>query len=169
MANTFQRKFLMPGLPSTTDASSVRTIKQAYWRLGDGWSLRLRHEVTASGDESDSLTIKGKRSGASAFAFKLALGAMTTTVEKEARAAFFAAAGEHVVQKTRMDWSCKGHDGWVDAFLDRNAGLVVAEFEHDNESDSSAMPFPDGALREITAEIEYVNESLAYRPFKSWT
>lgn len=72
-----------------------------------------------------------------------------------------------LIEKNR--WFIKVRNSlWeVDEFMGENQGLVVAEIELDDESQSFDMP--PWAGKEITDDARYYNSNLSIRPFKSWT
>ncbi len=54
----------------------------------------------------------------------------------------------------------------IDEFLGRNAGLVVAELEIEDEAAEFARPPWLG--REVTDDVRYYNASLAQQPYDGW-
>lgn len=141
-------------------------MRQAYWRLGEGWSLRFRRTGDAPPFE-DTLTVKGDRHGLEAVQFSISL-TPADGVDRQSRDTFFSAAGDHQVVKTRQFFQFEGRTWRLDVFSGRNAGLVVAELEGQDEAELESVMVPPWAQREVTAEHEYNNEQLAYRPFKDW-
>lgn len=68
----------------------------------------------------------------------------------------------------KMRWLIKvGDNLWeVDEFMGDNQGLVVAEIELDDETQSFDMP--PWAGQEVTDDKRYYNSNLSMKPFKSW-
>ncbi len=65
----------------------------------------------------------------------------------------------HVLEYSGKIWE-------VDNFHGDNEGLTVAEIELDEENEEFALPSWLG--QEVTADLRYLNSSLAKKPFISW-
>ena len=71
-----------------------------------------------------------------------------------------------MISKSRYQLEYKGHLWEVDRFHDLNAGLVVAEIELDDESET--FDFPKWIGEEVTENKKYLNCNLALHPFSKW-
>lgn len=114
------------------------------------WTVRIRFS-----DELTYLTIKGRRTMATAVEFEWSLE--RATAEHLLTLADFPA-----IEKTRFNW--RGVDGllWeVDEFIGRFDGLIVAEIELLNEEQSVILPLWLG--RELTGKHAWSNARLAAR------
>jgi adenylate cyclase len=160
-----ERRFLLDSLPPE-DPVDQTTIRQAYWRLGDGWSLRVRREGRSDEDTRNSITIKGPRTGVSRPELNLFLPNETDATS--AAESLFRAAGNNKVVKTRFSYLIDGLTWDVDKFHWDNNGLIIAEIEMDDPAVLAGIPIPDWAVREVTHEIQYANDYLAFHPFKTW-
>jgi adenylate cyclase len=70
------------------------------------------------------------------------------------------------INKVRYKVLHKGRIWEVDEFLDSNAGLIVAEIELSNESES--FDLPDWVWKEVTDDARYYNANLSTKPYEDW-
>jgi len=70
------------------------------------------------------------------------------------------------VDKTRYLVKHGKHVWEVDVFEGRNAGLIVAEIELDDEDE--AFEKPDWLGREVSDDPRYYNMNLAKQPYSTW-
>lgn len=72
-----------------------------------------------------------------------------------------------LIEKKR--WLIKvGKSSWeIDEFMGDNLGLVIAEIELDDESQTFELP--SWAGKEVTHDERYYNSNLSMTPFNSWT
>jgi CYTH domain-containing protein len=54
----------------------------------------------------------------------------------------------------------------VDVFQEQNLGLIVAEIELKEESES--FDIPDWIDKEVTGDIKYYNSNLSSNPYRNW-
>jgi adenylate cyclase len=160
-----ERRFLLAGLPHE-DPVDQTTIRQAYWRLGGGWSLRVRREGRADDDTRNSITVKGPWHGVSRPEFSLFLADDATGISA-VESLFRAASGNKIV-KTRFSYLIDGLTWDVDQFHWENEGLIIAELEMDDPVALAKVARPGWTVREVTGEVQYANDHLAFHPFKSW-
>lgn len=73
---------------------------------------------------------------------------------------------EDYVDKTRYHVQHAGHVWEVDVFEGRNAGLIVAELELDDEDE--AFEKPDWLGSEVSDDPRYYNMNLAKQPYTTW-
>ncbi|MEP3890376.1 MAG: CYTH domain-containing protein [Hellea sp.] len=71
-----------------------------------------------------------------------------------------------LIEKKRWLVSAGNLTWEVDEFMGDNQGLVVAEIELEDESQSFEMPVWVG--KEVTDDARYYNSSLSVMPFKRW-
>lgn len=140
-------------------------LVQAYLAAEPERTVRIR--VAAGGAK---LTVKGPSAGGTRTEIECDMDAAAAKAILDA--GLFAGAP---VSKTRSTLRV-GNLVWeVDQFEGGNAGLVIAEVEHNGtaqtleEWDASIEnERPDWIAREITGEPRFSNSSLALRPFASW-
>jgi len=70
------------------------------------------------------------------------------------------------VDKIRYHVKHAGHVWEVDVFEGRNAGLIVAEIELDDEDE--AFDKPDWLGSEVSDDPRYYNMNLAQHPYSTW-
>ena len=71
-----------------------------------------------------------------------------------------------IISKIRYNIPANNHIYEVDVFFDDNDGLIVAEIELSNATESFIKP--DWLGREVTGDTKYYNSSLSKNPFKLW-
>ena len=86
----------------------------------------------------------------------------------EAVEKLFMAAGSQKIVKTRYSFLLDDLPWDVDLFHWENEGLIIAELEMDDPAELARITKPTWAVREVTYEAQYSNDSLAFRPYKSW-
>jgi adenylate cyclase len=160
-----ERRFLLDSLP-LAEPVDLTTIRQAYWRLGDGWSMRVRREGRSDSDTRNSVTIKGPRNGVSRPELNMFLPDDSDSIEAVEK--LFMAAGSHKIVKTRYSFLLDDLPWDVDLFHWENEGLIIAELEMDDPAELARITKPTWAVREVTYEAQYSNDNLAFRPYKSW-
>ena len=135
------------------------TITQGYLSIDPSRTVRVR--VVDNG--SAFLTIKGPTEGATRLEFEYAIPAAHahSLLEMcECRVTKL----RHAIPMGRWTWE-------VDEFLDRNAGLVIAEveLEQESEADQIRRSRPEWAGPELTGLHEYSNLNLSQHPYAEWT
>lgn len=70
------------------------------------------------------------------------------------------------VSKTRYKINYRGKIWEVDEFSGNNEGLILAEIELEDESET--FDLPDWIGEEVTEQEQYYNSNLSVKPFKSW-
>lgn len=135
------RRFLLDRLPPGTPGPET-VVRQVFWRLGDGWTLRLRREGPPDAAPRDTVALRGPGSAGWEWALP---------ADPAAVAALFRAGAGHRTIAVR-----RGYAGWaVDEYHWENEGLIVA-------AGTGAPPAWVG--REITADGTYEDENLAFAP-----
>ena len=175
-----ERRFLVRDA-SIVEGSSWKLITQAYYPAPDGHAVRVRLVQHPQDDgwvgETAFIGVKGPRSGGQRWEEEFPL-------KKLADAKALIQASPDVVQKRRYSVIDSDATWEVDIFLGDNIGLVIAELEGKEDTESSeadqsppspkkdnwiwAVEPPAWTLREITFDTNYNNENLAVRPVRRW-
>ena len=150
-------------------------IERKYLVTGDGWRSGAEGETMAQGylsrdpaatvrvrlaGEKAWLTIKGRGEGISRMEHEYAIPAA------DARE-MLGLCVSGVIDKTRYKIRHETHVWEVDVFHGVNEGLIVAEVELGDDSETPDLPPWVGT--EVTSESRYFNSSLSVRPFSEWT
>ena len=130
-------------------------MRQAYLSTTEESTVRVR----IVDDLEAFVTIKTAHSGIARNEFEYAIPC------RDARQLILLRQSESI-EKTRHYIDGAGLVWEVDQFLGKNAGLVIAEVELDNEGSDIALPNWIG--REITGQRQYRNSQLAKHPFGTW-
>jgi adenylate cyclase len=156
MAHEIERKFLVADPAWRDDAASaaVLEIAQAYLCAGVETSVRVRII-----DNAATLTIKGPTRGYTRAEYEYAIPV------DDARGLLPLCTG-FPITKRRYVLDVGGKEWIVDEFSGENAGLIVAEIEFDDESDT--FPRPAWLREEVSHRPEYFNANLATHPYSAW-
>jgi adenylate cyclase len=156
----FERRFIVPNGPNL-DGFDPQIVMQGYFLNRDGYVIRVRRISTpqSDGEEYGSITVKGPRS-------------VTGSRQEEER--YFddpSLAGE-LLRRCHRKLLKRRYalpDTWtVDVFDWDNEGLVIAEYETEQEATLTTIDLPPYVGREITGVLEFNNEWLAYWPWTRW-
>lgn len=129
-------------------------LRQGYLIAEPNKTIRVR----LSG-ETAYLTIKGISEGASRLEFEY-------EIPFEEGRELLDKFSVSDLTKTRYEIKF-GNNVWeVDEFLDKNAGLIVAEIELSNEDEN--FDIPDWIESQVTGEEKYYNSNLSLVPFSTW-
>lgn len=153
MAAEIERKFLVAN-DSWRDGSPGVRIAQGYLSLDPDRTVRVR-----LAGENAWITIKGRTQGITRAEFEYAIP------PEEARD-LLQLCLPSVIDKTRYEVRHGGHVWEIDVFHGENDGLIVAEVELADESESPEMPGWAGT--EVSDEVRYFNSHLARHPFAQW-
>ena len=172
MGRELERRFLCATVPDGEPVSET-LIRQAYWRLGDGWSFRLRR-IGEDPQTENWIAVKGPRQGSERWEFEYPMTSLDMADPERADSLnavlnLYRAGSAHTVVKKRKGFVLDGRTWDVDEFLWDNEGLVIAEIEAHDERELFEVAAPSWVQREVTLEARYNNENLAYEPYKSWT
>lgn len=129
--------------------------RQGYILSDDIKTIRVR--VT---DEHGYITIKGKTKGISRLEYEY-----TIPVNEGVELLNNFATSE--LEKTRYCISYEGKIWEVDDFLGENQGLLVAEIELEDETETFKLP--PWITVEVTGDKKYYNSALSLNPFKRWS
>lgn len=147
MAKEIERKFLVRGDHWRDLATEKLVLRQAYIAAMDDRSVRVR----LTNHTLATLTMKiGKALIRDEFEYEIPVS--------DAEELLGNAIGL-VIEKIRYKVPYKGFVWEVDVFRGAHRGLVVAEVELENESDSPELP--EWVGREVTGEYRYSNQALA--------
>lgn len=153
MNTEIERKFLVGNAEWRDGAAGVR-MAQGYLSLDPGRTVRVR-----VAGKSAWLTIKGRTEGISRAEFEYEIPA----ADGESMLKMCLST---LIEKTRFCIYYHGYVWEVDVFHGENEGLIMAEVELSNTTDSPELP-PWG-LQEVSADPRYFNSYLAGHPFNTW-
>lgn len=151
-----ERKFLVNSNSYKNEAFEKFRILQGFLNTHPERTVRIRIK-----GEDAYITVKGKsnESGLSRYEWESKI----PVVEAEQ---LLKLCEPGIIEKTRY---LIKHKEWiyeVDEFYGENEGLVIAEIELKNETDS--FPKPNWLGREVTGDIRYYNSLLSREPYKTW-
>jgi len=153
MAKEIERKFLVTSEDWREGAHQVH-YAQGYLSKEKECTVRVR-----IAEENAFLTIKGPVQGISRDEFEYPIPV------EDAKEMLQLTSG-NIVEKVRHRIQQGAHLWEVDEFLGKNRGLVVAEVELSDPSES--IIFPPWIGKEVTGDPRYYNSSLAVLPFSEW-
>ncbi|MDN5287198.1 MAG: hypothetical protein JWR38_3472 [Mucilaginibacter sp.] len=110
-------------------------------------------------DEHGYITIKGATQGISRKEYEYII-----PVNEGAELLDNFAVSELEKIRYRIDFDGKVWE--VDEFLGDNEGLLVAEIELENETETFKLP--EWVTTEVTGDQKYYNSNLSVKPFNSW-
>lgn len=155
MALEIERKFLVNhAVWHKSTKENGQFYRQGYILTDPQKTIRVR--ITP---KKSFLTIKGLSVGATRPEFEYEIPQQ----DAEQLLDNFAVAD---LTKIRYKIDFEGKIWEVDEFLDRNAGLIVAEIELESEEETFALP--DWIDKEVTGEEKYYNSTLSEFPFTQW-
>jgi CYTH domain-containing protein len=153
MSKEIERKFLVTSQDWREGAHRVH-YAQGYLSKEKECTVRIR-----IAEENAFLTIKGPVQGISRDEFEYSIPV------EDAKDILQLTRG-NIVEKVRHRIHQEGHLWEVDEFLGKNSGLVVAEVELSDPSET--IVFPSWIGEEVTGDPRYYNSSLAVIPFSEW-
>ena len=153
MGKEIERKFLVEGDAWKRAAQEGLPCRQGYLVADESKTVRVRIIGTRA-----FLTVKSKTSGISRSEFEYAI-----PVED---AESMLALCDQGVEKTRYLILHEGMTWELDVFEGANRGLVMAEIELTEESQSFALPSWIG--KEVSSDPRYYNACLSKHPFSTW-
>lgn len=154
MALETERKFLVISEAWRPLGKAV-AYAQGYLSRGSGRTVRVR-----IAGEKAYLTIKGPVIGITREEFEYPIPI------EDARSMLPLCDGP-VIEKTRTTIPIGSHLWEVDEFSGENAGLIVAEVELSDPSESVVIPEWVGP--EVTGDPRYYNSNLTVHPFREWS
>ena len=153
-----ERKFLLNDKPPVV--AGVEMV-QGYLCEDADRTIRVRLERDEDGVKEGRavLTVKGMPVGLTRPEYEYAIPM------HEAQELMQLCKGS-LVEKTRYRHQVGKHVWEVDVFHGENEGLVVAEIELSDETDS--FDKPDWVGDEVSADPRYANSKLSTHPFRMW-
>ena len=148
-----ERKFLVTSDAFKQGAASVE-ISQVYLTIEENLAVRVRIEGLQA-----SIAVKSKVSERVNREYEYNIPV------DEARSMMKLSVYPPII-KIRFVVDYGRHTWEVDVFQGENSGLIVAEIELDNESETFEKPPWLG--EEVTADYRYLNSNLSRTPFKDW-
>lgn len=155
MAQEIERKFLVKGDEWREGAEATR-FRQGFLSTDPERTVRVR----AAGSKA-WLTIKGKTVGARRTEYEYEIPV------SDAEHLLDALCERPLIEKTRYHVRVGQHTWEVDVFEGENEGLVVAEVELENETDTFEPPSWVG--EEVTRDPRYFNSNLVRNPYANWS
>jgi len=152
-----ERKFLVISEAYKNEAFKTVRIVQGFLNTDPERTVRVRLK-----EDSGVLTVKGKTSDEGITRFE-----WETEISKTEAKALLSLCEEGIIDKMRYEIKVGNHIFEVDEFFEDNAGLVIAEIELKNESDTFIKPNWLG--EEVTNDIRYYNSQLSKQPYKTWS
>lgn len=152
MAIEIERKFLVTSEDWKTGSPTL--YRQGYLSHDKHRTVRIR----IAGNEA-MITVKGLTVGMSRAEYEYSIPVADATDMLEL------CAGP-LIEKKRWLIDVGGNTWEVDEFMGENQGLVVAEIELENESQS--FEIPNWVGEEVTHDERYYNSSLSTTPFRNW-
>jgi adenylate cyclase len=153
MAKEIERKYLID-IEKWEKGGIELKMKQAYLMIEGDKVVRVRIS-----NEKALLTIKGNLSGITRDEFEYEIPV------EDANQLMKMSIG-NVVSKTRYLQKYAGKLWEIDVFEGDNFGLIVAEIELENETESFDIPI--WAKEEVSTDSRYYNFNLSRNPFSNW-
>lgn len=151
-----ERKFLVTSDAYKTEAYRQSRIVQGFLNTHKERTVRVRIQ----GDKG-FLTIKGASSADGLSRFEWEKELPVTECE-----ALLKLCEKGIIEKIRYEINFGNHIFEVDEFFGDNKGLVIAEIELSNETETFEKPSWLG--NEVTGDIRYYNSQLSKQPYIAW-
>lgn len=151
-----ERKFLVTSDAYKTEAYKHSRIVQGFLNTHKERTVRVRIQ----GDKG-FLTIKGASSADGLSRFEWEKELSVTECE-----ALLKLCERGIIEKIRYEINFGNHIFEVDEFFGDNRGLVIAEIELSNETETFEKPSWLG--NEVTGDIRYYNSQLSKQPYIAW-
>lgn len=151
-----ERKFLVISNAYASEAQNKKRIIQGFLNTDPDRTVRVRLK-----DSEGFLTVKGKSSedGLSRFEWE-------KEISKEDALNLLKLCESGVIDKMRYEIPYGKHIFEVDEFFGDNKGLILAEVELNETTESFKKPHWLG--EEVTGQIKYYNAQLSKKPFNTW-
>ena len=151
-----ERKFLVISNAYAFEAQNKKRIIQGFLNTDPDRTVRVRLK-----DSEGFLTVKGKSSedGLSRFEWE-------KEISKEDALNLLKLCESGVIDKMRYEIPYGNHIFEVDEFFGDNKGLILAEVELNETTESFKKPHWLG--EEVTGQIKYYNAQLSKKPFNTW-
>ena len=151
-----ERKFLVLNTSFKNEASAQTRIVQGYLNSHPKRTVRIRIK-----GEQGFITIKGKGNESGTTRMEWEREIPTADAEQ-----LLALCEKGAIDKIRYEIKAGNHMYEVDEFFGKNAGLIIAEIELNDENEAFEKPLWLGT--EVTGDERYYNAYLSQKPFNSW-
>jgi CYTH domain-containing protein len=151
-----ERKFLVSSKAFKEEAFKSTRIIQGFLNTHKERTVRIR----IKGDKG-FLTVKGESSNDGLMRFE-----WEKEISKTEAKSLLKLCESGIIDKIRYEVNVGNHIFEVDEFYGDNEGLIVAEVELKNESESFERP--NWLADEVTGNIKYYNSQLSKQPFNTW-
>jgi CYTH domain-containing protein len=154
MAKEIERKFLVRG-NTWRGQDGGKRYRQGYLSIVKERTVRVR----TTGDKG-FITIKGMSVGAtrSEYEYEIPLADANEMLDRLCE--------RPLIEKTRYRVSHEDLVWEIDEFEGDNRGLIIAEVELEDETQS--VPLPGWIGQEVTGDPRYFNANLVANPFSKW-
>ena len=156
MAVEIERKFLVKNDSFKKACFAKKTIKQGYLNSNMNRTVRIRII-----DDKAFMTVKGKSNAAGTSRFEWEKEIAILDAEE-----LLLLCEPTRIEKTRFYVKSEQHIFEIDVFLGDNLGLIVAEIELEDATETFQKPLWIG--EEVTGNEKYYNSKLSKFPFKDW-
>ena len=151
-----ERKFLVQSDDFLKEVFSKKRIVQAYISSNPERTVRIRIK-----EDKAFLTIKGKGNATGTTRLE-----WETEINVSEAEQLLSICESGTICKIRHEIQVGNHLYEVDVFEGENDGLIIAEIELQNESETFEKPIWLG--KEVTNDERYYNAYLSKNPFKKW-
>lgn len=151
-----ERKFLVTSDAYKTEAYKQSRIVQGFLNTHKERTVRVRIQ-----GDTGFLTIKGASSANGLSRFEWEKELLVTECE-----ALLKLCEKSIIEKIRYEINFGNHIFEVDEFFGDNKGLVIAEIELSDETETFEKPTWLG--KEVTGDIRYYNSQLSKQPYIAW-
>ncbi len=155
MGVEIERKFLVDAAQwEQLEKPNGTPFKQGYLLNDKDRTIRIR-----ATDQHGYITLKGATQGYSRKEYEY-------TIPVDEAWELINHFAQSTVTKTRYCIEFANKTWEVDVFEEENAGLLMAELELDDESET--FDLPPWVTQEVTSDKRYYNGYLSRHPFKEW-
>jgi len=151
-----ERKFLVSSKVFKEEAFKSTRIIQGFLNTHKERTVRIRIK-----GNKGFLTVKGESSNDGLTRFE-----WEKEISKTEAESLLKLCESGIIDKIRYEVNVGNHIFEVDEFYGDNEGLIVAEVELKNESESFERP--NWLADEVTGNIKYYNSQLSKQPFNTW-
>ncbi len=151
-----ERKFLVKSDVFKSLAFKKDYIKQGFLNTHPERTVRVRIQ-----NNDGYITVKGKSNTAGTSRFE-----WEKKIALEEAKVLLDLCESGILEKVRYFVKLDKQTAEIDVFEGLNKGLILAEIELQNESETLSLP--DWIGEEVTGQIKYYNSRLSLFPFTSW-
>jgi len=150
-----ERKFLLVNNDWRDEVKSAQRIRQGYMGEADKASVRIRVQGDKANINIKSATLAMRRME---YEYEIPLDEAEEMLDQLCK--------QPQVDKTRFIVELGKHKWEIDEFYGDNEGLLVAEIELSDETETFEKPAWVG--EEVTQDPRYYNVNLIKHPYKQW-